>query len=130
LTILADTSALIAVFDSTDPHHERCVDRFIRMRDTDPIVTTNYVVVECLSLIHRRYPLGSVRMFQDLLAPITVEFVDGRVHELGLSSFLAADRRGDSFVDHVSFAFMRDRGVRRAFTLDRDFAREGFDVVP
>jgi predicted nucleic acid-binding protein len=30
----------------------------------------------------------------------------------------------------VSFRFMRDRGIRRAFAFDKDFAKEGFEVVP
>lgn len=131
MTVLVDTSALLAVFDPREEPHTRCVDELDRLREASAIVSTNYVVAEALAVVHRRYPLGHSRRFaEQLLAPIDVRFVDGRLHELGLASFLAANRRGDSFVDHVSFALMRDRGITTAFTLDQDFAREGFEVVP
>lgn len=41
-----------------------------------------------------------------------------------------AGSRGLSLVDCTSFEVMRRTGTIRAFTLDADFARHGFEVLP
>jgi predicted nucleic acid-binding protein len=33
-----------------------------------------------------------------------------------------------SLVDRTSFEFMRQRGIRRAWAMDADFATEGFEL--
>jgi predicted nucleic acid-binding protein len=43
---------------------------------------------------------------------------------------LYAPHRRSSLVDHVSFELMRRKVLRSALSLDRVFAREGFELVP
>lgn len=92
-------------------------------------MTPNYVVVEATALVDRRLGRGAVRdLHTRLLRPIDVAWVDRETHELALSAFLAAPQI--SLVDRVSFELMRRLGIGTAFTFDRHFAREGFEVVP
>jgi predicted nucleic acid-binding protein len=40
------------------------------------------------------------------------------------------ESEGLSFTDCVSFSFMREKGVARAFTFDDHFRREKFETIP
>lgn len=96
---------------------------------SERLVTPNYVVVEVTALVDRRLGRVAVRdLHTRLLRPVEIAWVDREVHELALSAFLAAPEI--SLVDRVSVEVMRRLRIGTAFTFDRDFVRQGFEVVP
>lgn len=101
-------------------------------REPSEILSTHsYIVVESVSLVHRRLGSSAVRVLIDGFLPaLSVMYVDEQLHGTALASFKRALRRRTSFVDHVSFAFMREAEIGRAFAFDRDFGAQGFEVVP
>ena len=127
-----DTSGIYAILDRSDPEHERARLALEQLASEDArLVTHAYVVVEVGALVQRRLGLHVVRRFVDDLLPLMeVVQVDATMHAEAMAAFLAADRRGISLVDRVSFLVMRQLGIRRAFTFDADFADEGFAVIP
>lgn len=133
MTTFVDTSAFYALLTEEDEHHDRAarwLDR-IAADDGEELLTHDYVVVESVSLVHRRLGAALTRMFlEDLLPVCTVRFVDEPLHTRATSAFLAGLGRRPSFVDRVSFELMREERIRRAFAFDPDFAREGFETVP
>jgi len=131
VTTFVDTSALISILDGTDVQHVRALAWFRSARDdADRLVTHNYVALESAALARRRLGSESVSaLFDSLLGPVRVLFVDEPLHRAAAGAHLARPAR-PSLVDQVSFRFMRDRGIRRAFAFDKDFAKEGFEVVP
>lgn len=131
MTTFVDTSALYAAVDGNDQHHDRAWNWLARARDEgESLVTHNYVVVEAAALVRSRIGPGAVTaLFDSLLVPIRVVFVEAALHRSAVASHLARPTR-PSLVDHVSFRVMRDRGIVRAFVFDKDFVREGFEVVP
>jgi predicted nucleic acid-binding protein len=122
---------LFSILDSTDVEHARATAWFASARDgAERLVTHNYVGIESAALARRRLGSEAVgALFDSLLGPIRVQFVDEPLHRAAVAAHLARPAR-PSLVDQVSFRFMRDRGIRRAFAFDDDFAREGFEVVP
>lgn len=127
--IFADTSALYALLDRDDEAHPRA--RTFFEAGPHALITHNYVVVETTALVHRRLGPALARdLLEELLPAISVRWVDAEVHRAATSAFLAAVRRRTSFVDWVSFELMRRDGIEAAFTFDRDFAVQGFRVVP
>lgn len=130
--VFVDTSALIAVLDAEQPRHVEVAGAWKDLLLTaTPLVTTNYVTLETNAVVQRRSGMTAVRALEtDLLPPLDVEWVDQDTHAKALAAFLAADRRGLSLVDCTSFEVMRRRGIRRAFALDDDFRRQGFEVLP
>lgn len=92
-------------------------------------MTPNYVVMEATALVGRRLGREAVRdLHLRLLRPIDIAWVDQETHELALSAFLAGPQI--SLVDRVTFEVMRRLRIGTAFTFDRHFAQEGFEVVP
>lgn len=94
-------------------------------------LTQSYVLLETEALTRRW--LGAVvarRLLEDVAPILEVAWVDADLHGAAAARLLASPRRRSSFVDEVSFELMRRKGVGFALTLDRDFAREGFALVP
>ncbi len=84
-------------------------------------------MVETVALTQNR--LGTValrRLCSDLLGVVELSWVDRELHQAALAALLASSARSVSFVDYVSFAFMRERGIDEAFAFDQHFARQGF----
>ena len=123
-----DTSALLAVLNSSDENHARASRSFRSLVESDDtLVTTSYVLVETVALLQHRFGLGAVSGFQDAMAPVlAVVWVDAELHAEGTAALLTANRRELSLVDCVSFACMRGQGLTRAFHFDRHFREQGF----
>ena len=129
MATLIDTSALFALLSHRDDHHRAAAETFAELGRADDLLTHNYVVVETTALVERRLGHEDVRkLHTHLLQPIEVAWVDPEAHALAVSARLATARV--SFVDRVSFELMRRLQIERAFAFDRDFAAEGFEVVP
>ena len=132
MTTLVDTSGLLAVLDSDDAGHARAARAWADLlRADEQLVTSSSILVEVYALTQRRLGMEAVRVLATDFEPLLdVVWVDAEVLAAALGAFLAAGQRALSLVDCTSFEVMRRSGIRRAFTLDADFARQGFEVVP
>ena len=131
MTLFADTSALVGLLDHDDPRHDAVVAAWAAVSQSGRLVSSNYVVVESFAVAQRRLGMEAARALHDELLPlIEVVFVTSSEHDAATAAFLAAGRRGLSFVDCASFEVMRGRGIRDALALDADFGRQGFRVLP
>jgi predicted nucleic acid-binding protein len=127
-----DTSALFAVVDADDEHHEPARQTWTRLiSDGTDLVVTNYVLLETFSLLQRRLGMAALRTFQQSVDSILhTEWVTEDLHTAGMAAFLAMSHRRLSLVDCVSFAAMRRLGIEAAFVFDRHFADQGFLCIP
>jgi predicted nucleic acid-binding protein len=132
MTTFVDTSALIALLDGSESEHTACARAWRKLlADDESLVTSSYVLVETYALAQRRLGIDAVRtLTTDYVPLLAVDWIDETVHGAGLASLLTANRRELSLVDCVSFEIMRRRDISRAFTLDADFAKQGFNVAP
>jgi predicted nucleic acid-binding protein len=123
--VFIDTSAFIALLDEDDRHHQQAARDFRWLAMNADLVTHNYVLVETVALARRRFGVAAVARLSDYLFPVVrAIWVDSATH----ATALAAHRGGGapSFVDHVSFAVMRQNRVELAFAFDTDFEAQGF----
>ncbi len=124
-----DTSAIYAVLDRDDKNHPVARAIWEKLLEGEAIlVTSNYVLVETCALVQHRLGLEAVRSVQQQIAPVlTIEWVSPAQHDSAMAALLAAGRKKLSLVDCVSFALMRQAGIRGAFAFDSHFAEQGFD---
>ena len=128
--MFVDTSAFYALLDEDDRFHASASAEF-RSAAGQELATHSYVLVETLALVGARLGFGAVeQLVESLLPVIRVSMVDEALHLQSLAAFRAARTGSVSFVDQVSFAFMRRQGVDVAFAFDADFSSEGFRLVP
>ena len=131
MSVFVDTSALYAALDSRDDRHGRAKAVFADLIGNEELVTHSYVIVEIAALTQTRLGAAASRdLFRTVVPALNVALVDERLHESSVAAFLASDRRRASLVDWTSFEFMHRTGLRTAFAFDRDFAEQGFEVIP
>ena len=132
MMIFVDTSAFLAIFSVSDQNHlraELCLREMREERQT--LVTNNYVILESIALLQKRFGLDKVRGFQSKLVPlIQIEWIDKNQHEAAIQAVFQENRRGLSLVDCTVFQTMRRLGIETAFTFDGHFREEGFKVIP
>ena len=125
--IFLDTSVIYALADRRDEFHGVARTRFdLALQSRRPLVTHSYVLVEAMALLQRRLDLRTALEFSRNAAAFEDEWVGAGLHRQALAALSAG--AGTSFVDQVSFAVMRRRGITEALALDADFVAAGFSL--
>ena len=129
--ILVDTSALLAMLSRQDAAHrvaKQTWDRFV-CEDVS-LYAHNYLVVEASALIQSRLGMNAVQDLHKKIIPmLKIEWITSQQHQEIINTYLLANRRQLSLVDFASFETMRRLGIRKAFTFDKHFAEQGFEVI-
>jgi hypothetical protein len=129
--IFVDTGAWYALADRSDPDH-RSARRFFEANRL-PLVTTNFVFDETLTLLWRRLGWSAACGFgQGLkgsrlstIVPVTLEDEDA-----AWDAFRKFRDKEFSYTDCTSFAVMERLKLRTAFAFDRHFPSMGFELEP
>ena len=129
--IFVDTGAFYARYVRRDMHFDLATRLWRELQGT-PLLTTNHVIEESLTLLARRAGYEYAANLADrVFRSTTIEVVyTTREEELAALPLLKkfADQR-IGFTDCISFAVMRRHGVKQAFTFDRHFADAGFQII-
>ena len=129
--IYLDTSGLIACLDADDRCHEMAAKAWAAALESGlKFLLTDWVRLECWSLLQRRLGVEALNDFYELVLPrCKVDFVDEQRFDLLARQSLLLRRRDLSLVDLSSFDSMRQHGIKRAIAFDSHFAEQGF-VTP
>ena len=130
--IFVDTSAFYALMDADDDNHEHAEVSWSSWID-QPVLfaSSNYVLLETVTLIQRRLGVVAARRFCEDLAPLFhMHWVDRDLHTAAVGALLTAGRCDLSLVDCTSFELMRRLGISNVFAFDRHFTERGFACVP
>ena len=130
--IFVDSSAFLAILSVDDQHHPRAELCLRGLREENQMLyTNNYVIVESMALVQKRFSLDRVRHFQNKILPLVqIEWVDEEGHKVAIDHLLSTNRRQLSLADCSAFGTMRRLGIETVFTFDTHFHEEGFDVIP
>jgi uncharacterized protein len=125
--VFFDTSAVLALFVSTDVSHQEATRIYGYLRSQEAmLLTTSYVILETYALLGRRLGPAAIRSFRENFVPLLeVVWVNPDLHERGLDLLLARSIRDLSLVDTVSFLVAKERGIEAAFAFDGHFDTEG-----
>lgn len=133
--VLADTGAWLAFFHRRDQHHADAVPQFRSFRDRRAeLVVTDLILAELHLHLLRGFGPAVAREYLGVIKsdPLVTEvYTDPDLQGSAVSDWL--ERYADqpfSFTDAVSFALMRTRAIRTAFTFDAHFRVAGFEMLP
>jgi predicted nucleic acid-binding protein len=131
LIVFVDTSAFVARNARRDPYGEAASRIWLELEET-PLVTTNHVVEETLTLLARRIdPALAADMAERIYSSTKLDIIyTSEEDELAALHYFRkfADQR-ISFTDCISFAVMKRHRLHTAFTFDRHFLNAGFRVI-
>jgi uncharacterized protein len=126
--VYLDTSGVIAFLDADDRCHAAAVKAWKSVLGSErSFVMTDWVRLECWSLLQRRLGVEAVADFRSEILPLcAVDFSDASRFERLSEHVLLSRKRALSLVDLSSFECMRRRGLRRAIAFDEHFEEQGF----
>lgn len=132
--IFGDTSAIVAKLLDTERHHD-VVNEALRevLREGRRILTTDYIFDEVVTRIRSLAGHGpSVEAGRYVLESTVVDLleIDGALRDAAWIKYQKYRDHAFSFTDCTSFAVMEKYKVKEAFTLDSDFAKVGYRMVP
>jgi predicted nucleic acid-binding protein len=132
MVIFVDTSALLALVNINDEFHKQAKQQWkFLIENKATLLTNNYVILESISLIQRRFGMDWIHELQaEVLSLIEITWIDKDQHQGALTTFLKANRRQLSLVDCSSFETMRHLGIKSTMAFDEHFREQGFEVIP
>lgn len=127
-----DTSALYALVSIDDDGHGPALLAWEDMIQSDSIlITNNYVLVECFSLLQYRLGIEVVRQLDLKIVPLLqIDWIGEQQHVGSVNLVFSSNRRQLSLVDCSGFDSMRRLGIEKVFTFDGHFREQGFEVIP
>jgi len=130
--LFADTSAFYALLDGDDRFHRAAADAFSQLSpDNTLMLTSSYVLLETVALLQNRLGLAAVTKWKtEFQGILEIVWIDRQLHEEAVIALIAANKPAISLTDWASFLIMRERGIETAFSFDRHFAQQGFQLVP
>ena len=128
MSVYIDTSAFYALASSSDVFHDSAKKIYQRLlQDNKHLITTSYVLIETIALIHRRLGFEVLETFVDSIQEVVeIIWVDKDLHEAGWKKLETRRGKDDSLVDCVSFLAMHEKKIKDVFANDPHFKREGF----
>lgn len=129
--IFVDTSAWYAIVDNDDSDHKTAVT--FHTGNTTPLITTNAVFSETITLIRYRIGHNAARIFGQKLKEssfVTIIAVSPADEERAWEIFNKYQDQDFSFADCTSFAVMQRMKISTAFTFDKHFNVMKFGIVP
>ena len=131
--IFFDTGAYIALTDASDQHHTEATELARQIAASRlPRIATNYVLVEAYTWIRRKLGHHAVVAFgmsidRDVDAGrLKIVYVANALDEAGWATLEKYDDQAFSFVDCVSFAWLRQNPEVEVFAFDQHFVWMGF----
>ena len=125
--VFVDTSAFYALVAEGDQRHEEAHRIHEHLKHDAEFTTTNYVMLETVSLLQRRHGVAHAEQIGDFVAGhVGVVWVNAAQHHAAWNAWKTHRNRGLSLVDCVSFVIMRELGLKHAFAFDGQFREAGF----
>lgn len=125
-----DTSYFLALLIPGDANHAAAHAWAARSRN--PIVTTEFVVVEVANFLSPPGTRGLLAGFlQALHSDVRLTLLAASSDQLsqGCDLYLARRDKSWSLTDCISFEIMRQRNITDALTADRHFEQAGFTIL-
>jgi predicted nucleic acid-binding protein len=127
--VFVDTSAIAAVMNEGDQHHEEAIGRYKEMVEKGySLVLTNFVIAETHALLlntTRNIPLGLQWLNDVAYTDFTVIRPSKTEEEEALQFLSIYKDKLWSLVDALSFTIMQKLSILYYFSFDEDFRQTG-----
>lgn len=128
--VLVDTVFVLAIINPRDKYHRQALE-LANKYEGRPLLVTDAVLLEVGNALARGYKKEAIEIIEGFFVSEEVEVVhlSDRLFEQAFALYKQYQDKEWSLVDCVSFAVMREAGVRQALTFDRHFTQAGFEPL-
>ena len=132
IDVFADTSGFAQLLDTSESlHHQAIAIRSKILQRGGRFITTNYIVAELVSLLHRplRKPRHEIIALVEALkvsAKIEIVHITPTLDEAAWQLLKDRPDKEWSLVDCASLVLMQERGLQESLTTDHHFEQAGF----
>lgn len=132
MSVFIDTSAFLAILNREDQFHQVAKKVWEEINQIEEhLLCSNYVLIETIALLQRRFGIDAVRVFERDIQPIIdIVWITQEIHHAGMVIVVTTNHRKLSLVDCTSFEIVRDLHIKQVFTFDTHFIDQGFNVIP
>lgn len=126
-----DSSGIFAWADASNPHG-KAIGKILKSQK-EPLVTTNLIIAETISLVTKRIGKGAgIKLGEHLLASqlLHVIFIDEPLQSEAWAFYKKYKDKDFDLIDAASFTVCRKMGIKGAITLDGHFRQVGMEMVP
>lgn len=131
MTIFADTSAIISLFDEQDPNHLQAQALSSHLKPADVItLISNFVFAEIVTILSKK--LGkeeSNQIGKYIKINLRIIRLTEETENLAWEIFKKQRSKNVSFVDCTIFALYKDGAFDKAFTFDSDFKTNKIPIL-
>ncbi|MEA2236047.1 MAG: uncharacterized protein QOC81_771 [Thermoanaerobaculia bacterium] len=131
--VFLDTSFAIAVTVSTDRYHEKALSLARELRRSRTILVTTHAILAEIgdSFSRPPYRVAATQLLRALQRDpgVVVLPVDSDLFSRGHQLFVDRPDKTWGLTDCISFALMKERGIRDALTADQRFEQAGFAAL-
>ena len=121
-----------ALLDGDDLNRTAALDESKEFSESGTkLFTSVYVRLESCSLIQRRLGVAALCDYRDGFLPLMkIISVGEQGFELAFEKWRLARRKQLSLIDITSFDCLNRQGIFRAYSFDKHFAEQGFQLCP
>jgi predicted nucleic acid-binding protein len=131
--VFVDTSAWLAVTDTSDIHHAEAADIYTRLLNAQTIlIVTILVMAETQIWLRRRFGAEAALTFLKNInesARIEVVYPDAVLEKKAKHILRQYSDQDFSLADAISFAWLKEAGLSDVFTYDQHFVAAGYNLV-
>jgi predicted nucleic acid-binding protein len=127
--VFADTSYFLALLDARDQWHHKARKA---LQPGLSVITSCEVINETVTWLQRRNFLSAALVFLAEIRrnpKLEIVYPDSGIQAEGWDFYHRWGGGGATAVDCTSFAIMKSRRIRKAFTFDKHFRDAGFEIL-
>ena len=123
MSMLVDTGAWYALADSSDRWHKEARRFYVEHAGKIPLVTTDLIVAETLTLLHAHLGRRAALIYWETLREARIPILTTEPTDLEAAWHIALTfpDQAFSFTDCTTFALMERLGISDAFAFDAHF---------
>ncbi|PIU68771.1 hypothetical protein COS81_02740 [candidate division WWE3 bacterium CG06_land_8_20_14_3_00_42_16] len=132
MDIFIDASAFIALWNADDTNHKAAITKSQTLvQENAQVFTSNIVVCEVLTVLSLRISKQKALEFGETVFDngLNVVLIDEDLQHDSWEIFRKIAGKNVSFFDCTAFALMQSVDVKKVFSFDQDFKKQGFYLV-